>query len=169
MALILDVARFKYPPHWVSVPLLWDAMNEVWAFILKLSFISNFPQLFYYYFFCVTIYNLTITCPIPLCFFFVFFFLCGLFRSTRPATEVVDSLSCLHCHKERVCDARHVFAHGSIIPEVRIARVRVALDESIIAMRVNEMEWIGMVYPSFERVDWHNLRLTKHITYICVK
>jgi len=27
MALILDVARFKYPPHWVPVELLWDAMN----------------------------------------------------------------------------------------------------------------------------------------------
>ena len=27
MALILDVARFKYPPHWVPVELLWAAMN----------------------------------------------------------------------------------------------------------------------------------------------
>jgi hypothetical protein len=27
MALILDVARFKYPPHWVPLRLLWDAMN----------------------------------------------------------------------------------------------------------------------------------------------
>ncbi|KAM7527324.1 hypothetical protein LguiB_030734 [Lonicera macranthoides] len=27
MALILDVARFKYPPHWVPLPLLWEAMN----------------------------------------------------------------------------------------------------------------------------------------------
>ncbi|WVZ72752.1 hypothetical protein U9M48_021163 [Paspalum notatum var. saurae] len=27
MALILDVARFKYPPHWVPVQLLWEAMN----------------------------------------------------------------------------------------------------------------------------------------------
>ncbi|KAM3188762.1 hypothetical protein ACQJBY_063446 [Aegilops geniculata] len=27
MALILDVARFKYPPHWVPLTLLWDAMN----------------------------------------------------------------------------------------------------------------------------------------------
>jgi glutathione gamma-glutamylcysteinyltransferase len=27
MALILDVARFKYPPHWVPGQLLWDAMN----------------------------------------------------------------------------------------------------------------------------------------------
>jgi glutathione gamma-glutamylcysteinyltransferase len=24
--LVLDVARFKYPPHWVPVPLLWQAM-----------------------------------------------------------------------------------------------------------------------------------------------
>ncbi|XVF72039.1 hypothetical protein PTKIN_Ptkin12aG0089300 [Pterospermum kingtungense] len=29
MALILDVARFKYPPHWVPVTLLWEAMNKV--------------------------------------------------------------------------------------------------------------------------------------------
>ncbi|XP_062190304.1 glutathione gamma-glutamylcysteinyltransferase 1-like [Phragmites australis] len=27
MALILDVARFKYPPHWVPLSLLWEAMN----------------------------------------------------------------------------------------------------------------------------------------------
>jgi glutathione gamma-glutamylcysteinyltransferase len=27
MVLILDVARFKYPPHWVPLPLLWEAMN----------------------------------------------------------------------------------------------------------------------------------------------
>ncbi|XP_021722234.1 glutathione gamma-glutamylcysteinyltransferase 3-like [Chenopodium quinoa] len=29
MVLILDVARFKYPPHWVPLALLWDAMNTV--------------------------------------------------------------------------------------------------------------------------------------------
>ena len=29
MALILDVARFKYPPHWVPLPLLWEAMGSV--------------------------------------------------------------------------------------------------------------------------------------------
>lgn len=29
MALILDVARFKYPPHWVPLSLLWEAMNYV--------------------------------------------------------------------------------------------------------------------------------------------
>ncbi len=29
MVLIMDVARFKYPPHWVSVPLLWEAMQTV--------------------------------------------------------------------------------------------------------------------------------------------
>nr|QVN25325.1 phytochelatin synthase 2 [Brassica rapa] len=29
MALILDVARFKYPPHWVPLNLLWDAMNSI--------------------------------------------------------------------------------------------------------------------------------------------
>lgn len=26
VALVLDVARFKYPPHWVPVPMLWEAM-----------------------------------------------------------------------------------------------------------------------------------------------
>ncbi|KAK8506117.1 hypothetical protein V6N13_002764 [Hibiscus sabdariffa] len=29
MVLILDVARFKYPPHWVPISLLWDAMNTI--------------------------------------------------------------------------------------------------------------------------------------------
>ncbi|KAJ0963725.1 hypothetical protein J5N97_028847 [Dioscorea zingiberensis] len=29
MALILDVARFKYPPHWVPVSLLWEAMDTI--------------------------------------------------------------------------------------------------------------------------------------------
>ncbi|GER46104.1 phytochelatin synthase 1 [Striga asiatica] len=29
MALILDVARFKYPPHWVPLGLLWEAMHTV--------------------------------------------------------------------------------------------------------------------------------------------
>ncbi|KAH6815102.1 phytochelatin synthase 1 [Perilla frutescens var. frutescens] len=29
MALILDVARFKYPPHWVPLHLLWEAMDTV--------------------------------------------------------------------------------------------------------------------------------------------
>ncbi|XP_039030876.1 glutathione gamma-glutamylcysteinyltransferase 3-like isoform X2 [Hibiscus syriacus] len=29
MVLILDVARFKYPPHWVPLSLLWDAMNTI--------------------------------------------------------------------------------------------------------------------------------------------
>lgn len=29
MVLILDVARFKYPPHWVPLTILWDAMNTV--------------------------------------------------------------------------------------------------------------------------------------------
>ncbi|CAA2952147.1 glutathione gamma-glutamylcysteinyltransferase 1-like isoform X1 [Olea europaea subsp. europaea] len=29
MALILDVARFKYPPHWVPLTLLWKAMSTV--------------------------------------------------------------------------------------------------------------------------------------------
>ncbi|KAJ6874260.1 hypothetical protein NC651_032929 [Populus alba x Populus x berolinensis] len=28
MALILDVARFKYPPHWVPLTLLWEAMDR---------------------------------------------------------------------------------------------------------------------------------------------
>lgn len=29
MALILDVARFKYPPHWVPLALLWEAMDTI--------------------------------------------------------------------------------------------------------------------------------------------
>jgi glutathione gamma-glutamylcysteinyltransferase len=29
LALILDVARFKYPPHWVDLPTLFSAMQEV--------------------------------------------------------------------------------------------------------------------------------------------
>lgn len=29
MALILDVARFKYPPHWVPLGLLWEAMDTI--------------------------------------------------------------------------------------------------------------------------------------------
>ncbi|XP_010522567.1 PREDICTED: glutathione gamma-glutamylcysteinyltransferase 1 [Tarenaya hassleriana] len=29
MALILDVARFKYPPHWVPLKLLWEAMDSL--------------------------------------------------------------------------------------------------------------------------------------------
>ncbi|KFK42742.1 hypothetical protein AALP_AA1G033900 [Arabis alpina] len=29
MALILDVARFKYPPHWVPLKLLWNAMDSI--------------------------------------------------------------------------------------------------------------------------------------------
>ncbi|PWA99269.1 phytochelatin synthase 1 [Artemisia annua] len=29
MALILHVARFKYPPHWVPLQLLWEAMDTV--------------------------------------------------------------------------------------------------------------------------------------------
>jgi len=27
--LLLDVARFKYPPHWVTVPLLFGAMKDI--------------------------------------------------------------------------------------------------------------------------------------------
>jgi glutathione gamma-glutamylcysteinyltransferase len=29
LALVLDVARFKYPPHWVPIERLWRAMTEV--------------------------------------------------------------------------------------------------------------------------------------------
>lgn len=29
MVLILDVARFKYPPHWVPLILLWEAMDTI--------------------------------------------------------------------------------------------------------------------------------------------
>ena len=27
LVLILDTARFKYPPHWVPLTLIWEAMN----------------------------------------------------------------------------------------------------------------------------------------------
>jgi len=27
LVLIMDVARFKYPPHWVSMTTMWEAMN----------------------------------------------------------------------------------------------------------------------------------------------
>lgn len=27
LVLLLDVARFKYPPHWISLPLLYEAMK----------------------------------------------------------------------------------------------------------------------------------------------
>ncbi len=29
LVLILDVARFKYPPYWVDARLLWDAMAPI--------------------------------------------------------------------------------------------------------------------------------------------
>jgi len=29
MALVLDVARFKYPPYWAPVPLLWKAVQDI--------------------------------------------------------------------------------------------------------------------------------------------
>ncbi|XP_027353392.1 glutathione gamma-glutamylcysteinyltransferase 2-like isoform X3 [Abrus precatorius] len=29
MVLVLDVARFKYPPHWVPLNLLWDAVSTI--------------------------------------------------------------------------------------------------------------------------------------------
>lgn len=29
MVLILDVARFKYPPHWVPLPLMFEAMQDI--------------------------------------------------------------------------------------------------------------------------------------------
>ncbi|CAN1192915.1 Glutathione gamma-glutamylcysteinyltransferase 1 [Linum perenne] len=35
MVLILDVARFKYPPHWVPLSLLWEAMDTI---IVKTGF-----------------------------------------------------------------------------------------------------------------------------------
>lgn len=27
--LIMDTARFKHPPHWVPLPMLWEAMKRV--------------------------------------------------------------------------------------------------------------------------------------------
>ena len=29
LVLILDTARFKYPPHWVQLKLLWEAMHAL--------------------------------------------------------------------------------------------------------------------------------------------
>jgi glutathione gamma-glutamylcysteinyltransferase len=29
MVLIMDVARFKYPPHWVPLQILYDAMQPI--------------------------------------------------------------------------------------------------------------------------------------------
>jgi glutathione gamma-glutamylcysteinyltransferase len=29
LVLIMDVARFKYPPHWVSLSLLFEAMQQI--------------------------------------------------------------------------------------------------------------------------------------------
>lgn len=29
MVLILDVGCFKYPPHWVPPPLIWEAMDQI--------------------------------------------------------------------------------------------------------------------------------------------
>ena len=29
MVLVLDTARFKYPPHWVPTQLLWEAMADI--------------------------------------------------------------------------------------------------------------------------------------------
>ena len=30
--LIFDVARFKYPPHWLTVEQMWDAMKTIDSF-----------------------------------------------------------------------------------------------------------------------------------------
>ena len=29
MLLVFDVARFKYPPHWVTVSTMWQAMQAI--------------------------------------------------------------------------------------------------------------------------------------------
>lgn len=29
MVLIMDVARYKYPPHWVELPILYKAINSI--------------------------------------------------------------------------------------------------------------------------------------------
>ncbi|PIA45454.1 hypothetical protein AQUCO_01700763v1 [Aquilegia coerulea] len=53
MALILDVARFKYPPHWVPLTLLWEAMGTVDESIghhrgfMLISRLQNAPSLLY--------------------------------------------------------------------------------------------------------------------------
>ena len=40
--LVLDVARFKYPPHWVPIPTLFSAMCVVTISELSLTFL-DFP------------------------------------------------------------------------------------------------------------------------------
>jgi hypothetical protein len=38
MVLIMDVARFKHPPHWVPLPLLWEGAKTAFLcanFILE--------------------------------------------------------------------------------------------------------------------------------------
>ncbi|KAK7284137.1 hypothetical protein RJT34_18877 [Clitoria ternatea] len=53
MVLILDVARFKYPPHWVPLTLLWNAMNTIdqetgqYRGYMTISRLSRAPSILY--------------------------------------------------------------------------------------------------------------------------
>uniref|UniRef100_A0A5B7AP13 glutathione gamma-glutamylcysteinyltransferase n=1 Tax=Davidia involucrata TaxID=16924 RepID=A0A5B7AP13_DAVIN len=53
MVLILDVARFKYPPHWVPLRLLWEAMDtvdgatELHRGFMRISKLHRAPSLLY--------------------------------------------------------------------------------------------------------------------------
>ncbi|XP_052211375.1 glutathione gamma-glutamylcysteinyltransferase 3-like isoform X2 [Diospyros lotus] len=53
MVLILDVARFKYPPHWIPLSLLWEAMNTIdnstghYRGFMILSRLENAPSILY--------------------------------------------------------------------------------------------------------------------------
>jgi hypothetical protein len=38
---MMDTARFKYPPHWVPVQLLWDAMHAIDKSTGKISLSSK--------------------------------------------------------------------------------------------------------------------------------
>ena len=55
MALILDVARFKYPPHWVPLSNLWEGMN-----IIDDTTGQHRGYVFTYIFFSVLLYLITV-------------------------------------------------------------------------------------------------------------
>ncbi|KAI3925601.1 hypothetical protein MKW98_001455 [Papaver atlanticum] len=44
MVLILDVARFKYPSHWIPLTLLWKAMNTIDGTTRGFMIISKLPK-----------------------------------------------------------------------------------------------------------------------------
>ena len=61
LVLILDTARFKYPPHWVSLRLIWDAMlaldKSTGESVRKKSVLSfeknlSYPLMHIYWLYC---------------------------------------------------------------------------------------------------------------------